>query len=272
MSLGEWLPTEKSILIILASLIFLSSSGSVVSDALKGLPMIYGRYSTNIGSVAGTNTKVWTTLIPPRMYWFIMESPSLFVGMILLVTSGYDWNDPQLILPCIFVLHYFLRTCVYGFLLRGGNPGPLINMLFGAAFTMLNGYVQVAYHLRYTRVTWDIVFSPPYLAGLILFLIGMGINHHSDTILRHLRKDDKDLNHYIPHGGLFEYVSGANFFGETIEWLGYAIAAGTIPAICFFLNTFFVIGSRAYTHHQWYHGKFKDAYPKHRKAFIPFVF
>ncbi len=33
----------------------------------------------------------------------------------------------------------------------------------------------------------------------------------------------------IIQGGMFEYVSGANFFGEILEWTGFAIAAWTLP-------------------------------------------
>lgn len=31
-------------------------------------------------------------------------------------------------------------------------------------------------------------------------------------------------------GGAFDFVSGANFFGEILEWAGYAVAAWSLPA------------------------------------------
>jgi len=34
-------------------------------------------------------------------------------------------------------------------------------------------------------------------------------------------------------GGLFEYVSGANFFGEIVQWLGYAVATWSLPTFAF---------------------------------------
>ena len=40
---------------------------------------------------------------------------------------------------------------------------------------------------------------------------------------RNLRKPG-DKAYYIPRGGCFELVSGANFLGEIIEWFGFAIA------------------------------------------------
>lgn len=88
-------------------------------------------------------------------------------------------------------------------------------------------------------------------------------------------------------GGLFEYVSGANFLAESIEWTGFAIAAWTLPALAFAVFTWANIGfGRAIHHHQYvrkrrdenafvsfrfYLDKFKDQYPKNRKAIIPFL-
>ncbi|VDM71373.1 unnamed protein product [Strongylus vulgaris] len=69
---------------------------------------------------------------------------------------------------------------------------------------------------------------------------------------------------------MFEYVSGANFLGEIIEWTGYAIASRSLPAIAFAIFTACNIGPRAIHHHQWYLNKFQD-YPKERKALIPFL-
>jgi len=70
---------------------------------------------------------------------------------------------------------------------------------------------------------------------------------------------------------MFEYISGANFFGEIIEWLGFAIACWTLGGWAFALMTACNIGPRAYHHHCWYLEKFKETYPKNRKAIIPFI-
>ena len=51
-------------------------------------------------------------------------------------------------------------------------------------------------------------------------------------------------------GGAFEYVSGANFLGEIVEWWGFALASWSLPAVAFALFTTCNIGPRAYTHHR----------------------
>jgi small-conductance mechanosensitive channel len=57
---------------------------------------------------------------------------------------------------------------------------------------------------------------------------------------------------YIFKGGLYEYVSGANFLAESIEWTGYAICAWTLPALAFSVFTWANIAfGRAIHHHQY---------------------
>ena len=56
----------------------------------------------------------------------------------------------------------------------------------------------------------------------------MFVNIDSDRRLRNLRSKsaEKLENGYkIPFGGFFEYISAANYFGEIVEWWGFALAA-----------------------------------------------
>lgn len=81
-----------------------------------------------------------------------------------------------------------------------------------------------------------------------------------------------ETGYKIPFGGMFNYVTGANYFGEIVEWTGFAIATGfAAPAVSFAIFTLSNIGPRAIGHHKWYKTTFGDKYPKHRKALIPFV-
>ena len=47
----------------------------------------------------------------------------------------------------------------------------------------------------------------------------------------------------IPHGGMFKFVSSANYFGEIVEWWGFALAARFTPASLFFagFTTMFLV-------------------------------
>lgn len=139
-------------------------------------------------------------------------------------------------------------------------------------FCLLNGYIQATYHLtpcKHRSVSW--LIDPRFIIGSLLFIIGMGINWHSDAILRSLRNDQSD-GYKIPYGGMFDYVSGANYFGECVEWIGYAILSWNFGALSFAFFTCANIGPRAVQHHKWYKQTFGDAYPSNRKAIIPFVY
>jgi hypothetical protein len=225
----------------------------------------YGRYSS--AAKGG---------VDPRLFWVMMEIPNLIGAFIVLNSTLRDvedcWSNPGFWVALLFVFHYVLRTLVFALLMRGGTRNPLSFLLVGGTFTCINGYAQVRYHISYAQYPEEGYFeSPQFVLGTILFFAGMLANHHSDSILRNLRKDKNDKRHYIPRGGLFEYVSGANFLAECIEWMGYGLAAGTFVGWSFFWSTLVNTGARALNHHEDYKLKFKDEYPKDRKAFIPFV-
>lgn len=70
---------------------------------------------------------------------------------------------------------------------------------------------------------------------------------------------------------MFEYVSAANYFGECLEWFGFAIASWSLPGLAFAWFTLANTGPRGYHHHLFYKEKFGSDYPKNRKALIPFL-
>lgn len=152
---------------------------------------------------------------------------------------------------------------------------PITVMMSAFFFCAWNGYLQ-GRHLTTLSCEADTAAAdtrltePHFVVGVVLFFMGWAANYHSDDILRNLRQPG-ETGYKIPRGGLFEFVSGANFAGETLEWIGFAVAAKSLPTFAFALFTFCNVGPRALAHHQWYVDKFKEKYPADRKAFIPFV-
>ena len=51
-------------------------------------------------------------------------------------------------------------------------------------------------------------------------------------------------------GGMFEWVSCANFLGEIVEWTGFAVACWSLPAAVFALMTACNLAPRAIHHHR----------------------
>ena len=50
---------------------------------------------------------------------------------------------------------------------------------------------------------------------------------------------------------MFSYVSGANFFGEILEWWGFFLISPSLPTIAFAVFTSCNIGPRAVQHHRY---------------------
>jgi len=131
------------------------------------------------------------------------------------------------------------------------------------------GYIQSKFLFELERFEDEVLSSDRFILGTLLFFTGFCINYHSDHVMRNLRKPG-ETGYVIPRGGMFKYVSGANFFGEIVEWIGFGIAGGwTGVAFAFF--TFCNTAPRGHAHHKWYLQKFGDEYPKERKAVIPFI-
>ena len=99
--------------------------------------------------------------------------------------------------------------------------------------------------------------------------MGGFINIHSDDILINLRRENQ--KYFIPRGGLFNYVSSPNYFGEIIEWFGFFIMTLNLGTFSFFIWTFVNLVPRSISNHKWYIETFND-YPKERKILIPKIF
>ncbi|XP_008053073.1 3-oxo-5-alpha-steroid 4-dehydrogenase 1 [Carlito syrichta] len=235
--------------------------GCVVLVLLQVLSSGYGRYSSSS-----------RLHVPARAAWAVQELPALALPLYqcALAPAPRLQSWPNCILLAMYLVHYVQRTLIYPFLIRGGKPMPLYSSVLAFMFCTYNGYLQSRYLSQYAVYTDAWVTDPRFLVGFVLWLMGMLINIHSDHILRNLRKPG-ETGYRIPTGGLFEYVSAANYFGEIIEWCGYALASWSIQGGAFALCTFCFLLGRAKEHHTWYHKRFED-YPKFRKIIIPFLF
>lgn len=261
-SFWRWLagPEEQRALRLLS----LALAGGMAAAAALGrrYPVPYGRYSAAL--LGGS--------LPARLAWALQEAPSFALPLLLILRSdgAQLHRTANRLLLALFLAHYAYRAFIFPFLIRGGKPTPIFTCVLAFIFCSCNGYLQGRSLSNYTEYPASWLKEPCFIIGIAGWISGLLINIHSDHILRNLRKPG-ETGYKIPRGGLFEYVTGANFFGEVLEWCGFALACSTVESAAFALSTFLILSTRARQHHQWYHEKFED-YPRTRKILIPFVY
>ncbi len=212
--------------------------------------------------------------VPNKIGWVMMESPVFILMYVLWATSPRMWEAAPLALFLLFQSHYLQRSFIFPLLIRGNSKMPLGIVVMGMVFNTLNALMQGGWIFWVAPddfyADW---FSKPYIwIGGALFLFGMIINIHSDYIIRHLRKPG-DSRHYIPRGGMFRYVSSANYFGEFTEWVGFAIASWSWAGVVFAWWTFANLAPRAFSLYKRYEKEFGDEFTSlKRKKIIPFIY
>ena len=234
-----------------------------------GTRAAYGRYAEQ-PAAAWYGPK-----LSAKACWIFQECWSFLVPLILLLTPGAASArclaaPANRVLLLMYMSHYLYRAFIFPMRMRGGKPMPLVICLFAAAFCLFNGWLQGRAWTHPELVSLDAPADVArFGAGVAIWAAGLCINYHSDGVLRNLRKPG-ETGYKIPRGGAFALVSGANYFGEIVEWIGYGIAAARPAALAFAFFTFANTAPRAYHHHLWYRAKFDD-YPPERRAVIPYV-
>ncbi len=290
--------------ILALSSLLMAASGASACVALLGcgLAAPYGRYSANKPLAQAYSCGL--PHLPARLAWLVQECPSFLVAAYMLHSQGgsepgifsslSSLATPRGFLAALFLAHYFNRGFVYPLRISGGKPTPFGICLMAFVFCLWNGWMQGQYLASLpAQEGGGQLLAPRVVCGVLLFVLGMGINLEADDILRNLRGPG-ETGYKIPRGGAFEWVSGANFFGECLEWLGFALAAYQAPtglahpallaasaipglqlllnpAVAFALFTCLNIGPRAIQHHENYKKMFGTKYPSERKAIIPLL-
>lgn len=221
-------------------------------------------------------TKKWGPAVNNKLGWILMEAPVFFAMLWLWLSSDRRGDTVLVVMALLFLFHYFQRSFVFPFLIKGKSVMPLSVILMGVTFNTLNAYMiggwlfYVSPVDYYGGVSW--LMSPMFIVGCVIFFVGMAINWHSDYIIRHLRKPG-DTGHYIPRGGMFRYVTSANYFGEFLEWCGFALLTFSAAGAVFALWTFANLAPRARKLHQRYEREFGDDYKRlNRKYILPYIY
>lgn len=212
--------------------------------------------------------------VPNKIGWMAMESPVFILMCILWASSDRMLETGPLALFILFQSHYLQRAFIFPLLLRGDSKMPLGIVAMGMLFNTLNALMQGGWIFFVSPADYytDWFAKPFIYLGGAVFLAGMAINLHSDHIIRHLRRPG-DSRHYIPRGGMFRYVSSANYFGEVLEWTGFAVASWSWAGAVFAWWTFANLAPRAASLRRRYCQEFGEEFMQlHRKRIIPFIY
>lgn len=234
----------------------------IIAIILFCMPAPYGRHFR----------QGWEPVLNFKIGWVIMESAAIIS---FAIAFFYGERSSQLV-PLIFFMlwqiHYVDRTFFYPLRQPAVKKKMTISILIsGVLFNLTNGFLNGSYLSTFGPAyslawIWDIRF----IVGVILFASGFLINRYSDALLLRLRKPG-ETDYKIPKGMLFDYISCPNYFGEVVQWFGWAIATWSLPGLAFALFTVCNLVPRAYWHHRWYRSHF-SSYPQNRKVIIPFIF
>merc|ERR1711991_244294 len=179
----------------------------------------------------------WGIRIHPRLAWLVMESGN-FVAIYFFL-HGQQADQPM------------NRALIYPFRANMVKPVPLTVFLLAGSWCLFNGVCHGLWLGSYAVYSDDWATRTQTVVGVILYFTGLYANIASDDILTNLRKPG-DKGYYIPTGAFFDLVTSSNYFGETIEWLGLALASDACVSWAFVVFTFANLFPRAWSNHQWY--------------------
>lgn len=211
----------------------------------------------------------WGLSIPNQWGWILMESPAVLVFLWVYLSGDYRAEFIPLCLLALWQIHYCHRTFIFPFRLRSRKKRmPLIIALIAFLFNAANGFINAYWISHLSHYTRSNELS--LLIGIAIFFLGFYVNYRSDRILFSLRKDGES-GYQIPQGFLYRWIVSPNYFGEILEWVGFAIASSSPAAWVFAFYTAANLVPRALSHLRWYKTQFSD-FPTNRKALIPFLF
>lgn len=241
-------------------LIVLGTAAAVACAVLLFISAPYGRHRRG----------GWGPEVNARAGWVLQEIPAPVVFAGVFFAGPWAMDAVPLIFFTLWEAHYVHRTFVFPFQLRiAGKRNPLVTVVLAFLFNVINAFVNafaLTHGARYAS-TWPA--DPRCLLGITLFVAGYAINRHADRILIRLR-GPRETGYRIPRGGLFRWLTSPNYFGEILEWWGWALATWALPGLVFAIFTCANLIPRALSNHRWYREHFQD-YPRERWAVIPGV-
>ena len=148
----------------------------------------------------------WGLTMPKRLGWIVMESPALYLLWIYYFLYDGFSNPVLIFFLFIWSIHYFNRSFIWPMRIKKEGTMPVLVALMAFFFNAVNTFLH-GYWFFLLDVNYDISWftEPVFIIGLLIFLLGMYINIHSDNILMRLARESDGYK--IPNKGLYKYLS-----------------------------------------------------------------
>nr|XP_046247184.1 polyprenol reductase [Scatophagus argus] len=209
--------------------------------------------------------------------------PSWLTGVLDILTGVPNSNSqvPQLstllvqLLLCVHSVRRLLECqCVSVF---SDGAIHLVQYVFGLGYYVALGLTVLCLD-RQRKGTGTLLSQLNWfhVAGNALFIGASLLQHQSMVLLARLRVGKsgivETLAHRVPKGGWFELVSCPHYFAELLIYISLSFVFGGL-SLTWWLVVLYVLFNQALAAqlcHDLYMSKY-ESYPRHRKAFIPFV-
>tara|TARA_B110000196_G_scaffold109156_1_gene94611 strand:- start:64 stop:816 length:753 start_codon:yes stop_codon:yes gene_type:complete len=219
----------------------------------------YGRFSD----------KNWGILVDYKIGWFVQEIISPLTFSYFFINGVAEKNIISWILFSIWVIHYINRSIIFPMRICSTSKIPISVIASAIFFNLVNGFINGYYIGNIINFPITYLYSMKFILGFIILIIGVIINTSADKVL--IKIKNQNIGYQIPTGGLYKYITCPNYFGEIIQWTGFAIITWSFPALLFVLWTMANLIPRAKAYNNWYQLRFKGEYPNNKKAIIPYI-
>jgi len=230
-------------------------------------PAPYGKHSKQDAN--------WGCEIPQRLGHIISDAvPGVVLFILVFFLYGNQRQPVNIVFLVLFQAHYIHRGIIHPIIMRYSSPTVPLGITLGGFFPNAMFHFLCADFIGNAKYADNYHYDPRFIIGLVLFIIGYIINKWADWKLRELRKQrskNSYAGYYIPYGGMFELVTCPNYFGEFVEWFGWALATWSLAGLVWFLFGVATFFPRSWHNHKWYQQQFEN-YPSNRRAMIPFIY
>uniref|UniRef100_A0A8C2ZTI0 Polyprenal reductase n=1 Tax=Cyclopterus lumpus TaxID=8103 RepID=A0A8C2ZTI0_CYCLU len=201
--------------------------------------------------------------------------PSWLTGLLDILTDAPAIPQLSTLLLLVLLCVHSLRRLLECLLVSVFSDGALnlMQYAFGVFYYVALGLTVLCSDRTgplLSQLHWS------HVAGGTLFIGASVMQHQSTVLLAGLRTGKsgavETLAHAVPKGGWFELVSCPHYLAELLIYVSLSLVVGGL-SLTWWLVVLYVLFNQALAAqlcHDLYVSKY-ESYPRHRKAFIPFV-